>query len=83
MSSPTELNLIQVKGLCKYLMGTKDYHLRIPMTGHYDVLWAYSDSDHAGGNLARRTTSCGVFEHGGAAISNFNRTQTWLHFGWL
>ena len=75
MSAPTDLNMIQVKRLCRYLLGTKGYYIRIPTIGDCSVLKAYSDSNHAGCLQTRRSTSCGAFVLGGAALFGFSRTQ--------
>ena len=75
MANPTDLNHVQLRRLCRYLLGTKQYNNSILLEGSTLELHACSDSDHAGCKLSRRSTSCGVYMLGGAVVHNFSRTQ--------
>ena len=75
MQKPTDQNYTQLRRLCRYLLGTMDYAAWIPKGGDYSLLEAYSDADHAGCKVSRRSTSCGVYVVGGAVIHCFSRTQ--------
>jgi hypothetical protein len=56
MERPTLMHQRAVKQILRYLKGTVEYGLVYTQEGKQEVLVAYSDSDHAGDVVGRRST---------------------------
>lgn len=74
MQTTTDLNLQQVR-LTRYLLGTRDYSLRVSTAGDCNILKVYSDSEHAGDKNDRKSVSAALFVCGGATLHSYSRTQ--------
>ena len=61
MEKPTLMHQRAVKQILRYLKGTVDYGLVYTQEGKQEVLVGYSDSDHAGDIVGRRSTGGMVF----------------------
>jgi len=61
MEKPTLMHQRAVKQILRYLKGTIDYGLVYTQEGKQEVLVGYSDSDHAGDVVGRRSTGGMVF----------------------
>jgi hypothetical protein len=61
MERPTLMHQRAVKQILRYLKGTVDYGLVYTQEGKQEMLVAYSDSDHAGDVVGRRSTGGMVF----------------------
>ncbi|GJY21937.1 retrovirus-related pol polyprotein from transposon TNT 1-94 [Tanacetum coccineum] len=66
-ANPKESHLVAVKRIFKYLKETPNLGLWYPKGSGFD-LKAYSDSDYAGCNLDRKSTSCGCHILGGKLV---------------
>jgi hypothetical protein len=79
VSSPLPEHWNAVKRIFRYLKGTAHYVLRIGgynnTTGHAPILEAYSDADHAGDRINRRSRSGGLIQLNGSTIIYFSRKQ--------
>ena len=74
MESPTEIHLLAAKRILRYLQGTKDFGL-FYKKGEKSDLIGFVDSDYAGDQDDRKSTSGYVFVLGTRAISWSSRKQ--------
>ena len=74
MESPTEIHLLAAKRILRYLQGTKDFGL-FYKKGEKSDLIGFVDSDYAGDQDNRKSTSGYVFVLGTGAISWSSRKQ--------
>jgi hypothetical protein len=74
MSNPTQVHMVAVKRIFRYLRGTTHYSLVYTREGNTD-LQGYSDSDWAGDVATRKSTGGYVFMLGGAAVSWSSKKQ--------
>ena len=68
LENPTEEDVLRVKRIFRYLVGTKGFALRFPARGGEELI-GYCDSDFAGDTEERKSTSGYIFLVGGAAVS--------------
>ena len=68
MADPGITHWVGVKRVLRYLRGTSNYGL-VFVGGDDDTLVGYSDSDWAGDQVTRRSTSGYVFQFGNSTIS--------------
>ena len=64
----------RAKRICRYLLGTRDWTLKLEPWKDDDTL-QMMDSDWATDNVDRRSTSAGVAQLGGCTIFTYSRTQ--------
>ncbi|GJR69565.1 hypothetical protein Tco_0015630 [Tanacetum coccineum] len=74
-ANPKESHLVAVKRIFRYLKGTSNLGLWYPKGSGFD-LKAYSDSDYAGCNLDRKSTSGGCQILGGKLVCWSAKTQS-------
>lgn len=75
LEQPTEADVTNVKRTMRYLQGTKDFGLLYKTGGNLNELIVYCDSDYAGDNDTRRSTTGYVCYLNGAPISWCSRRQ--------
>ena len=75
VQSPSARDMQRAKRICRYLMGTRDWTLRLEPDREIDTLHMMVDSDWATDKVDRRSTSAGVAQLGGCTILTHNRTQ--------
>lgn len=68
MENPTELHLLAAKRIFRYLKGTTDFGI-LYKKGAHKGLFGFSDSDYAGDEDDRKSTSGYVFMMGSGAVS--------------
>ncbi|WKA02079.1 hypothetical protein VitviT2T_020312 [Vitis vinifera] len=74
MENPTELHFLAAKKICRYLQGTKDFGLFYKKGKRSDLI-GFTDSDYAGDQDNRRSTSGYVFMLGTGAVSWSSKKQ--------
>ena len=74
MAEPGVTHWVGVKRVLRYLRGTHNYGL-VFVGGDDDTLVGYSDSDWAGDQVTRRSTSGYIFQFGNSTISWSSRRQ--------
>ena len=74
MECPTEIHLLAAKRILRYLQGTKEFGL-FYKKGEKSELFGFTDSDYAGGQDDRRSTSGYVFMLGTGAVSWSSKKQ--------
>ncbi|KAL7606269.1 hypothetical protein Lser_V15G15168 [Lactuca serriola] len=74
-ANPKESHLIAVKRIFRYLKGTQNLALWYPRDSALE-LFGYTDSDYAGCNLDKKSTSGGCHFHGNRLISWSSKKQT-------
>ncbi|XP_056173168.1 secreted RxLR effector protein 161-like [Syzygium oleosum] len=74
MENPTEMHLFAAKRIFRYLQGTADFGL-LYKKGESSNLMGFTDSDYAGDQDDRRSTSGYVFMMGSGAISWSSKKQ--------
>jgi hypothetical protein len=74
MSSPTELALLALKRLCRYLVGRPRLVFRYPFQSAASID-CYSDTDWAGCARTRKSTSGGVILLGSHILKTWSSTQ--------
>ena len=74
-SNPKESHLAAVKRILKYLKGTPSLGLWYPKGSGLDLM-GYSDSDHAGCKIDRKSTTGGCHFLGGKLVSWTSKKQT-------
>ncbi|RVW19222.1 uncharacterized mitochondrial protein AtMg00810-like [Vitis vinifera] len=74
MENPTELHFLAAKKICCYLQGTKDFGLFYKKGKRSDLI-GFTDSDYAGDQDNRRSTSGYVFMLGTGAVSWSSKKQ--------
>ncbi|KAL0360219.1 UNVERIFIED_CONTAM: Retrovirus-related Pol polyprotein from transposon TNT 1-94 [Sesamum radiatum] len=79
MENPTEMHLLGAKRILRYLQGTRDYGL-FYRKGEKPTLLGFTDSDYAGDQDDRRSTSGYVFMLGTGAISWSSKKQRIVTF---
>ena len=75
MESPTETHLLAAKRILRYLQGTKDFGLLYKTSEKSSKLVGFTDSDYAGDQDDRRSTSGYVFMLGTGAVSWSSKKQ--------
>ena len=75
MDKPTELHMVVVKRILRYLRGTTELGIGYLKGVRVDGVVAYSDSDYAGDLDDRRSTSGYVFMMGSGAVSWSSKKQ--------
>ena len=75
MEKPTELHMMAVKRVLRYLRGTTELGICYQKKGRSDGLIAYSDSDYAGDLDDRRSTSGYVFMMSSGAVAWSSKKQ--------
>ena len=75
MEKPTELHMMTVKRVLRYLRGTTELGICYQKRGRSDGLIAYSDSDYAGDLDDRRSTSGYVFMMSSGAVAWSSKKQ--------
>lgn len=76
VSSPTDCDWLEVKRVFRYLKSTKDLKLKLGNGMNDGDLICYVDSDHAGDEKDRRSTSGYCFIFNGALIGWASRKQS-------
>ena len=74
MENPTEMHLLTAKKILRYLQGTKDFGL-FYKKGEKMELVGFTDSDYAGDQDDRRSTSGFIFMFGTGAVSWSSKKQ--------
>lgn len=74
MENPTEMHLLTAKRILRYLQGTKDFGL-FYKKGEKMELVGFTDSDYAGDQDDRRSTSGFIFMFGTGAVSWSSKKQ--------
>ena len=74
MENPTEIHLLAAKRILRYLQGTRDFGL-FYKKGEKSDLFGFTDSDYAGDQDDRRSTSGYVFMLGTGAVSWSSKKQ--------
>ena len=74
MEKPTEQHLLAVKRILRYVQGTMEYGIQY-QSDNKEELMGFVDSDYAGDEDDRKSTSGYVFMNGGGAISWASRKQ--------
>ena len=75
VQSPSARDMQRAKRLRRYLMGTRDWTLKLEPDREVDTLQMMVDSDWATDKVDRRSTSAGVAKLGGCTIHTYSRTQ--------
>ena len=75
VQSPSARNMQRAKRICRYIMGTRDWTLRLEPDREIDTLQMMVDSDWATDKVDRRSTSAGVALLGGCTVLSYSRTQ--------
>ena len=75
VQSPSARDMQRAKRICRYLMGTRDWTLKLEPWKDVDTLQMMVDSDWATDKVDRRSTSAGVAQLGGCTIFTYSRTQ--------
>ena len=75
VQSPSARDMQRAKRICRYLMGTRDWTLKLEPWKDVDTLQMMVDSDWASDKVDRRSTSAGVAQLGGCTIITDSRTQ--------
>ena len=75
VQSPSVRDMQRAKRICRYLMGTRDWTLRLEPDREIDTLQMMVDSDWATDKVDRRSTSAGIAQLGGCTILSYSRTQ--------
>ena len=65
----------RAKRICRYLMGTRDWTLKLEPWKDVDTLQMMVGNDRATDKVDRRSTSAGVAQLGGCTIFTYSRTQ--------
>ena len=74
MENPTEIHLLAAKRILRYLQGTRDFGL-FYKKGEKSDLFGFTDSDYAGDQDDRRSTSGYVFMLGTGTVSWSSKKQ--------
>ena len=74
MENPTEMHLLTAKRILSYLQGAREFG-RFYKKGEKSNLLGFTDSDYAGDQDDRKSTSRCVFMFGTGAISWFSKKQ--------
>ena len=74
MSAPTDLSIVALRRLVRYLVGRKRLIYKYPWQSA-DTLECYSDTDWAGCPRTRKSTSGGVLMFGSHVIKSWSSTQ--------
>ena len=74
MSAPTDLSIVALRRLVRYLVGRKRLIYKYPWQSA-DTLECYSDTDWAGCPRTRKSTSGGVLLFGSHVIKSWSSTQ--------
>ncbi|XP_047267681.1 uncharacterized mitochondrial protein AtMg00810-like [Capsicum annuum] len=75
MECPTEIHLLAAKRILRYLQGTKDFGIFYRKGEKVDLI-GFTDSDYAGDQDGRKSTSGYVFMLGTEAVSWSSKKQT-------
>ncbi|WMV41501.1 hypothetical protein MTR67_034886 [Solanum verrucosum] len=75
MECPTEMHLLAPKRILRYLQGTKDFGI-FYMKGEKTYLVRFTDSDYAGDQDDRKSTSGYVFMLGAGPVLWSSKKQT-------
>ena len=75
VQSPSSRDMQRAMRICRYLMGTREWSLKLEPWKDVDTLQVVVDSDGATDKVGRRSTSAGVAQLGGCTISTYSRTQ--------
>ena len=75
-ANPKESHLTCVKRILRYLEGTQELGLWYPR-GNQELLWAYSDADHAGYKTDRKSTSGQCAFLGGCLVCWASKKVVW------
>ncbi|XP_047253748.1 secreted RxLR effector protein 161-like [Capsicum annuum] len=75
MECPTEMHLLAVKRILHYLQGTKDFGIFYTKGEKADLI-GFTDSDYAGDQDSRKSTSAYVFMLGTMVVSWSSKKQT-------
>ena len=75
VQSPSARDMQRAKRICRYLMGTRDWTLKLEPDREVDTLQMMVDSDWATDKVDRRSTSAGVAQLGGCTILTYSGTQ--------
>ena len=73
--SPSARDMQRAKRICRYLMGTRDWTLRLEPDREIDTSQMMVDSDCATDKVDRRSTSAGVAQLGGCTILTLSNTR--------
>ena len=76
MAKPTKDDLPKIKRMCRYLKGHPRAKLVYRHQAEPEEFKVYSDSDWAGCQKTRKSTSGGILMHGDHAISHWSSTQS-------
>lgn len=79
MEKPKEQHLLAVKRILRYVQGTMEHGIQYQFNNK-DELMGFVDSDYAGDEDDRKSTSGYVFLNGGGAISWASKEATYRHF---
>ena len=74
MASPSELSMLAIKRLCRFLGGRRRLVYRYPFQ-QADTVECYSDTDWAGCARTRKSTSGGCLMLGGHVLKTWSSTQ--------
>ena len=72
VQSPSIRDMQRAKRICRYLMGTRDWTLRLEPDREINTLHMMVDSDWATDKADRRSTSAGVAQLGGCTILSYS-----------
>ena len=75
VQSPSARDMQRAKRICRYLMGTREWTLKLEPDREIDTLQMMVDSDWATDKVERRSTSAGVAQLGGCTMLTYSRTQ--------
>ena len=75
VQSPSARDMQRAKRICSYLMGTRDWTLKLEAWKDVDTLQMMVDTDWATGKVGGRSTSAVVAQLGGCTIITYSRTH--------
>jgi hypothetical protein len=75
LKTPTHQSMTALVRLARYLIGTRDFGIFIPVEGKIEELLVYSDTNWAGDSNNRKSVACGAIETGGASLYLYVRGQ--------
>ena len=75
VQNPSAPDMQRAKRIWRYLMGTRDWTMKLEPWKDVDTLQMFVDSDWATDKVNRRSTSAGIAQFGGCTILSYSRTQ--------
>lgn len=75
VENQTDIDVINIKRIFRYLQGTKDYGITYNNQGDVQRVRAFCDADYAGDLKTRRSTTGYIIEYNGGPISWGSRLQ--------